>query len=192
MLMTVFYYLLLDKDYNNNYCQNWALAVNMKKTNVMVFQKRPRCQENKYQFTINNHVIEHSMSYTYLGITNTASGSFNMVVNALKEKVQRALYAISRTFYNFQIPVTIWLKCTVVKYAMYGGEVWSPLSHQSFTCQDKYPPESLQAKFCRYVLHVHRNTPTRACRRTGLDRYPLIINIHKRTLNFSNHLKSSS
>ena len=30
------------------YCQNWALAVNMKKTNVMIFQKRPRCQENKH------------------------------------------------------------------------------------------------------------------------------------------------
>ena len=67
-------------------CQNWALAVNMKKTNFMIFQKRPRCQENKYQFTINKHVIEHSMSYTYLGITITASGSFNMAVNVLKEK----------------------------------------------------------------------------------------------------------
>ena len=67
------------------YCQNWALAVNMKKTNIMIFQKRPRCPENKHQFTINNHVIEHSMSYTYLGITITASGNFNMAVNALKQ-----------------------------------------------------------------------------------------------------------
>ena len=68
------------------YCKYWALAVNMKKTNVMIFQKRPTCQENKYQFTINNHIIEHSMSYTYLGITITASGSFNMAVNAIKGK----------------------------------------------------------------------------------------------------------
>ena len=50
------------------------------------------------------------MSYTYLGITITASGSFNMAVNALKEKARRALDAIKRTFYNFQIPVNIWLK----------------------------------------------------------------------------------
>ena len=61
------------------YCRNWALAVNMKKTDVMIFQKCPRCQENKHQFTISNHVTEHSMSYTDLGtITITASGSSNM------------------------------------------------------------------------------------------------------------------
>ena len=49
-------------DIVDKYCQNWDLAVNMKKTDVMIFQKCPRCQENKHQFTINNHVIEHSMS----------------------------------------------------------------------------------------------------------------------------------
>ena len=67
-------------DIVEKYCQNWALAVNMKKTNVMIFKERPRCQENKHHFTINKHVIEHSMSYTYVGITTTASGSFNMAV----------------------------------------------------------------------------------------------------------------
>ena len=73
-------------DIVEKYCQNWALVVNMKTNNIMIFQKRPRCQENKHQFTINKHVIEHCMSYTYLGMTITASGSFNMAVNALKEK----------------------------------------------------------------------------------------------------------
>ncbi|XP_051280203.1 uncharacterized protein LOC127376873 [Dicentrarchus labrax] len=44
---------------------------------------------------------------------------------------------------------------------------------------------------CRILqIHVHRNTPTNACR-AELGRYPLIINIQKRTLNFFNHLKSS-
>ncbi len=32
-------------DLLDNYCQNWALAVNLKKTNIMVFQNKPRCQE---------------------------------------------------------------------------------------------------------------------------------------------------
>ena len=175
-----------------DYCQNWALAVNMKKTNIVIFQKHPRCQENKHQFTINNHVIEHSRSYTYLGITITASGSFNMAVNALKEKARGALHAIKTTFYDFQIPVKIWLKIcdsVIQPIVQYGSEVWGPLSHQNFTRWDKHPTEFLHAEFCRYVLHVHRNTTTNACR-TELGRYPLIINIHKRTLNFFNHLKS--
>ena len=37
-------------DIVEKYCQNWALAVNMKKTNIIIFQKRPRCQKNKHQF----------------------------------------------------------------------------------------------------------------------------------------------
>jgi len=180
-------------DIVEKYCQNWALAVNMKKTNIMIFQKRPRCQENKHQFTINNDVIEHSMSYTYLGITISASGSFNMAVNELKEKARRAIHAIKRKFYNFQIPIKIWLKIfdsVIQPIALYGSEIWGPLSHQSYTRWDKHPTESLHAEFCRYILHVHRNTPTNACR-AELGRYPLIINIQKRTLNFFNHLKSS-
>ena len=131
-------------DIVKKFCQNWALAVNVKKTNI-IFQKRPRCQENKHQFTINNHVIEHSRSYTYLGITITASGSFNMAVNALKEKARGALHAIKTTFYDFQIPVKIWLKIcdsVIQPIVQYGSEVWGPLSHQSFTCWDKHTTES--------------------------------------------------
>ncbi len=156
-------------DIAEKYCQNWALPVNMKKTNFVIFQKCPRCQENKYQFksfTINNQIIQHSMSYTYLGITITASGSFNMAVNALKEKAWRALNAIKRKFYNFQIPIKIWLKIfdsVIQPIALYGSEVWGPLNHQSCTRWDKHPTESLHAEFCRYILHVQRKTPTNKC-----------------------------
>ena len=110
----------------------------------MIFQKHPRCQESKHQITINNHVIEHSMSYTYLGITITASGSFNMAVNALKEKAQRALHTIKRKMYHFQIPVKICLKIfdsVIQPIALYGSEVWCPLSHQSYPQRDKHPTE---------------------------------------------------
>ena len=75
-------------DIEEKYCQRWALAVNMKKTNVMIFQKHPRCQGNKPQFTINNHITEHNMSYTYLGISIAASGSFDVAVNVLKKRLK--------------------------------------------------------------------------------------------------------
>ncbi len=39
-------------DLLENYWQNWALAVNLKKTNIMVFQKKPSCQEHRYQFSL--------------------------------------------------------------------------------------------------------------------------------------------
>ncbi|KAF0027122.1 hypothetical protein F2P81_019863 [Scophthalmus maximus] len=53
-------------DIVEKYGQIWTLTANMKKTNIMIFQKRPRCQ-----FTINNRIIELTISYTYLGVLHT-------------------------------------------------------------------------------------------------------------------------
>jgi hypothetical protein len=76
----------------------------------MIFQKKPGYQRNKYMFTLGSTVLEHTMKYTYLGLDITASGSFNMAVNALKEKACKAVYAIKSKFYNKNIPVSIWCK----------------------------------------------------------------------------------
>ena len=95
----------------------------------------------------------------------------------LKEKTRRALTAIKNKNYNFQILIKIWLKIfdsVIQPIALYGSEVWGPLSHQSYICLDKHPTESLHAVFCTYILHVQRKTPTNACR-AELGRFPLII-----------------
>ncbi|XP_073675260.1 interferon-induced very large GTPase 1-like [Garra rufa] len=65
------------------YCEEWALTVNLDKTRVMVFQKKARSQGNRYQFYYGGEVLEHSTSYTYLGIEISASGSFSLAVKAL-------------------------------------------------------------------------------------------------------------
>jgi hypothetical protein len=44
-------------DLLDRYCQTWALAVNIKKTKSMIFQKRPRCLGNTLHFTIGTHKI---------------------------------------------------------------------------------------------------------------------------------------
>ena len=54
-----------------------------------------------------------------------------MAVNVLIEKAQRALHAIKRQLYNFQIPVKIWLKIfdsVIQPIALYGSEGWGPLN----------------------------------------------------------------
>ncbi len=70
-------------DQLEQYCQSWALAVNPKKTKVMIFQKKPRCQEHRYMFSLGSTALENMMQYTYLSLIITASGSFSMAVNAL-------------------------------------------------------------------------------------------------------------
>ncbi len=48
--------------------------VNLDKTRVMVFQKKARSQGSRYQFSYGGEVLEHSTSYSYLGIQISASG----------------------------------------------------------------------------------------------------------------------
>uniref|UniRef100_A0A4W5RDT1 ribonuclease H n=1 Tax=Hucho hucho TaxID=62062 RepID=A0A4W5RDT1_9TELE len=175
------------------YCHNWALAVNFKKTKIMIFQKKPRCQNHKYIFTLNNTIIEHTKNYTYLGLTISASGNFNMAVNALKEKARRALYAIKMKLFKINIPIRIWTKIfdsVILPIALYGSEIWGPLNKLDFKRWDKHPIEALHAEFCRKILQVQRNTPTNACR-AELGRFPVVMKIQKRSLKFWRHLNSS-
>ena len=176
-----------------DFCQNWALTVNLKKTKIMIFQKKARCQENKFEFLLGNTALEHTLNYTYLGLTITASGSFSKAVNALKEKARRALYAIKRKLQKIVIPIKIWLKIfdsVIQPIALYGSEVWGPLSQQNYSKWDKHPIETLHVEFCRNILKIQRKTPNNACR-AELGHYPLMINIQKRALKFWMHLNSS-
>lgn len=105
------------------YCQNWALTVNLKKTNIMIFQKKPRCQEHKYPFSLGNTSLQHTKHYAYLGLIITASGSFSMAVNALKDKARRVMYAIQKKIQNIELPIKMWCKLfhTIIQpIALYG------------------------------------------------------------------------
>ena len=180
-------------DLLEQYCQNWALTVNPNKSKVMIFQKKARSQESRYMFNLGDAALDQTLSYDYLGLKISASGGFGLAVNALKEKACRALYSIKKQFHKINIPIRIWTKIfdsVVLPIALYGSEVWGPLSHRDYTRWDKHPTEVLHAEFCRMILNVQRKTPTNACR-AELGRFPLIMNIEKRTLKFWMHLKSS-
>ncbi len=103
------------------------------------------------------------------------------------------LYAIKKKFQNIEIPLPIWCKIfdsVIQPIALYGSEVWGPLSDQSYTRWDRHPTEALHTEFCKMILKLQRKTPNNACR-AELGRFPLIINMHKRSLKFWMHLKSS-
>ena len=115
------------------YCQKWALTVNLKETSVMVFQRRARSRGNRqsYNFTLGNTRLEQKGSYNYLGIEISASGSFNLAINTLCNKARRALYAIKCKFGKTNIPARIWLKIynfLITPIMLYGSEVWGPIS----------------------------------------------------------------
>ena len=116
-----------------------------------------------------------------------------MAVNELRDKARRAFYAIKRNI-KIEIPIRIWLKMfqsVIEPIALYGSEVWGPISINEFTKWDKHPIEILHAEFCKTVLQVQRKTPNNACR-AELGQNLLLIRIEKkRAIKFYNHLKTS-
>ncbi len=181
-------------DLLEQYCQTWALTVNLKKTNIMIFQKRSRSQGTQHIFTLGTNQITHTSHYNYLGLKITSTGNFNHAVNELRDKARRAFYAIKRQC-PIEIPIRIWLKIVesvIEPIALYGSEVWGPLTNpsQDLTKWEKHPIETLHAELCKNILHVHRHTTNNACR-AELGKYPLITKIQKRAIKFWKHLKLS-
>ncbi len=157
----------------------------------MIFQKRPRCKENKYTFRAGNQVLQHTHEYTYLGLNISSTGNFNQAVNALKAKALR-VYMIKNTI-QYEIPIQTWLKilkAIIEPIALYGSEIWGPLKTQDFSKWEKEEIEIMHTQICKNILKVNRATPNNSCR-AELGQYPLLINIQKRAVKFYQHLRCS-
>ena len=110
----------------SEFCSKWGLSVNMKKTEVMIFQKNAR-QAIQFNFIYNNHPLEIVTEYTYLGMTISASGSFQKGVETLREKMKKALAAIRKQLGLSKLPVKIAIKIFesfLLPILTYGSEVW--------------------------------------------------------------------
>ena len=66
----------------SSYCSTWLLSINpnLKKTEVMIFQKRAK----KYidsNFHIDNEPVEIVQNYTYLGTLISSPGNFSLAIS---------------------------------------------------------------------------------------------------------------
>ncbi len=157
-----------------------------------MFQKRSRSQGPTHTFTLAHRTIETTKTYTYLGLKITPTGNFTLAVNEIKEKAQRAFYAIKRSI-QIDIPIQIWLKlfkAVIEPIALYGSEVWGPSIKFDFLNWEKHLIETLHLDFCKRILRVQRKTPNNGCR-AELGQYPLLLNIQTRAIKFWKHLKTS-
>lgn len=157
----------------------------------MVFQKKARSQGHKHQFLYKGQVLQHSSSYSYLGIDISASGRFGLAVKTLAEKARRAFYAIKSRCGHLKLPIKTWIKLynSIIKpILLYGCEIWGPVLN--FKNWDKTSVEKLQLEIGKNILGVHRNTSTAACR-AELGLYPLNMEIQKRCVQFWHHLHQS-
>ncbi len=149
------------------YSNDWALPINMQKSKIMIFQKKPRLADKKYEFTIGGTIINHVTCYNYLGLKISASGQFNIAIKDLTDKARRAFYSIRRPLFKFNPPIKLWLKIfdSIIKpILLYGCEIWGPKFKLNYETWVKNPVEIFHLEFCKNILGIHRNAPNLGCR----------------------------
>ena len=70
------------------------MKINLKKTKVMVFQKRVR-KNAELRFLIDGQIIDVVQQYTYQGTRISLSGSFSVSREHIKEKAPHSLFSLT-------------------------------------------------------------------------------------------------
>ena len=82
----------------SQFCEDWLLNVNAKKTKILIFQKKYRKSTyEKQHFFINGNKIEIVNNYTYLGINVSSNGNFR-INNGENKKIYFCHSSLSQFF----------------------------------------------------------------------------------------------
>ena len=117
------------------YCKESQSEVNLKKTKIVIFEKKPSESSTQVIFTFSDKTIEKIQSYCYLGIFFSANMTFNEHVEYAITKAKKGnIYSgnVSR-FHSLKVPDLMFLFNTyyylytmVMPIVMYGAEIWYP------------------------------------------------------------------
>jgi hypothetical protein len=149
-----------------DFCLANALTVNIKKSEVVVFNKKVT---DKYTFKYNGHDLEIRDEFIYLGILFQADNDAKAAGEHRFEKGRRARFAVSRRCSEMGIEnvrVQYRLFDSLVKPVLsYGSEVWGP-GFMTKACCTKL--NGVQLSFIKRAMGIRDTTPT-ACLSSELD-----------------------
>ena len=137
----------------SNYCLQWKLQVNIKKTKIVVFSKG-RKQRNM-TFTLQEEEIEIVDEYKYLGIVLGKSGSNVAAKKHIVEQANKALFSLLQKIRSLSLPLDIQIDLfnkTIKPILLYGCEVWGIGNLDTI--------ERVQLKFYKNILNLKKSTPT--------------------------------
>jgi hypothetical protein len=159
-----------------SYCNLWKLTVNTEKTKVIIFSRgKIRVRPT---FFLGRNKLEFADDYLYLGVIFNYNGKFNKARKGLYDKASRAMFALLGKSRKLNLPIDIQLHLfdvIVVPVLLYGCEVWS--------CETCELIEKLHLRYCKYLLHVNKNTYKNMVY-GELGREPLLITMKLRTVTF--------
>jgi hypothetical protein len=183
-------------DKMGTFYNNLGLKVNIKKTQVIIFNKRGLKFDRKYSFVLNDKKVEIVDEYQYLGIKLKPSGSMTMAVQELHDKASRAWFGISNVVYtNKRMEVDnifSLFDSLVTPVALFGCEFWLPLIMQKKCFNSKQNLlnfwqdllcEKINQKCATMTLSVNRKT-SRMAVLGELGRYPLFIKALSQCINY--------
>ena len=173
-----------------------GLEVNIKKTKVMIMNKRGRKLDNIFNFTLGSQYLDITDQYQYLGIKIKPSGSFTLAVQELNDKASRAWFGIANiVFKNKRMQldrIFNLFDSLVTPVATYGSPVWLPYTIPIKSLEtraglldywEKIKCETIHQKCARISLSVNKNT-SRLAVLGELGRYPLLLQSLAQCLNY--------
>ena len=161
------------------YCSQWKLSLNLKKTKVVIFNTNLNslaiCRNNDFYF--DNNKIEQVRSYEYLGIIFQENGDFSLAIKNLYSKSLKAYFSLRRHFNNnvFTNPKTqcILFNSCISPILQYGSEVWGAFItskkpdaniFKQNMFKDTNIMEKLHIRFCKQILGIHSKSSNHVCR----------------------------
>ena len=154
------------------------MEVNLKKKQIMIFEKRKTKKAKLGNETLGNENISVVQEYCYLGIKLNHNGNFAL-----------GLYSIRRRLNLHQLNPKSAIKIfdsIISPILLYNADVWGVYIKNDFNNWDKLPVEKVHLKFCKLYLGVGRKTSNIASR-SELGNIP---KIDKRIFKYITHLNS--
>ena len=154
----------------DKYCKTWQLEVNLKKSQVVIFNPAGRLL-NGYSFKYQGKPIQIVKNYCYLGIDFACSGSLRLGRKNIMEKACKAMSPLLSIIPEFKITCKKSLNLFhsfIRPIALYNSENLAHLTHHQIRALEenkttlleyvtKSEINTVHQKFLKYVLGVKRS-----------------------------------
>ena len=177
-----------------DYCQEWKLEINLKKTKTIIFNKSGAKLKN-LRLYLQNKLIENVTQYPYLGFIVAASGTLKHGIQNLVDKAKRAWFAIQSILIkskekNVKTYTTLFDK-VIKPIILYSCEIWGKCDKMEENTENigKTIWERFHLRACKNIIGAHKRASNIATL-AEIGRYPIGIEIHKRMIRYLLRMKN--
>jgi hypothetical protein len=167
----------LDKLYD--YCNEFKLKVNVKKSYVVIFRKGGQVPRN-CKFLYGGQQIEIVPHFKFLGLVMSSSGKWSKAITTLADQGNKALFALKshlKAFKNIEYNLLFkFFDGLVLPILSYGCELWACEKNISHL-------ETIHTRFLKSILHVKASAKNELVY-MELGRFPLDVIFKCRMLKY--------